>query len=68
MRKKVEHMVLSRRISAHVTTVYEIDMTKIAKLRDRTGKPFWSVPGRNLLFHAFYLQGRDRCNSQVPGF
>src|SRR5712692_6453797 len=30
MRKKIaEHMVLSRRTSAHVTTVYEIDMTKI---------------------------------------
>ena len=34
MRKKIaEHMVLSRRTSAHVTTVYEIDMTRIAKLR-----------------------------------
>src|SRR6185369_3954392 len=33
MRKKIaEHMVLSRRTSAHVTTVYEIDMTRIAKL------------------------------------
>src|ERR1044072_3732765 len=31
MRKKIaEHMVLSRRTSAHVTTVYEIDMTRIA--------------------------------------
>src|SRR3989442_11391690 len=36
MRKKIaEHMVLSRRTSAHVTTVYEIDMTKIARLRDQ---------------------------------
>ncbi len=35
MRKKIaEHMVLSRRTSAHVTTVYEIDMTKVAKLRE----------------------------------
>ncbi|MEO7971440.1 MAG: biotin/lipoyl-containing protein, partial [bacterium] len=34
MRKKIaEHMVVSRRTSAHVTTVYEIDMTRIAKLR-----------------------------------
>jgi 2-oxoglutarate dehydrogenase E2 component (dihydrolipoamide succinyltransferase) len=31
MRKKIaEHMVLSRRTSAHVTTVYEIDMTRVA--------------------------------------
>jgi len=35
MRKKIaEHMVMSRRTSAHVSTVYEIDMSKIAKLRD----------------------------------
>ncbi|MBA2734710.1 MAG: E3 binding domain-containing protein, partial [Acidobacteria bacterium] len=35
MRKKIaEHMTLSRRTSAHVTTVYEIDMTRIARLRD----------------------------------
>ena len=34
MRKKIaEHMVQSRRTSAHVTTVYEIDLTRIAKLR-----------------------------------
>src|ERR1043166_6297174 len=36
MRKKIaEHMVLSRRTSAHVTTVYEIDMTRVARLRDK---------------------------------
>ncbi|HEX6650851.1 MAG TPA: biotin/lipoyl-containing protein, partial [Pyrinomonadaceae bacterium] len=36
MRKKIaEHMVLSRRTSAHVTTVYEIDMTRVAKLREQ---------------------------------
>src|SRR5216684_7809983 len=41
MRKKIaEHMVLSRRTSAHVTTVYEIDMTKIAKLRDENRSAF----------------------------
>src|SRR5205807_5415120 len=41
MRKKIaEHMVLSRRTSAHVTTVYEIDMTKVAKLRDENRKAF----------------------------
>ena len=35
MRKKIaEHMVQSRRTSAHVTTVYDIDMTRIAKLRE----------------------------------
>jgi len=39
MRKKIsDHMVMSRRTSAHVTTVYEIDMTKVARLRDENRK------------------------------
>ncbi|HEY1945955.1 MAG TPA: biotin/lipoyl-containing protein, partial [Bryobacteraceae bacterium] len=34
MRQKIaEHMVMSQRTSAHVTTVHRVDMTKIAKLR-----------------------------------
>jgi pyruvate dehydrogenase E2 component (dihydrolipoamide acetyltransferase) len=28
-----EHMVFSRRTSAHVTTLYEVDMTRVARLR-----------------------------------
>jgi len=36
MRAKIaEHMVLSKRVSAHVTTVHKTDMTKIAKMRER---------------------------------
>ena len=35
MRQKIaEHMVISKRTSAHVTTVHKVDMTKVAKLRD----------------------------------
>ena len=36
MRQKIaEHMVFSKRTSAHVTTVHKVDMTRIAKLRDK---------------------------------
>src|SRR5207244_2827326 len=40
MRRKIaEHMVASKRISAHVSTWFEIDMTRIASIRaDRTGR------------------------------
>src|SRR5207247_1203366 len=49
MRKKIaEHMVLSRQTSAHVTTVYEIDMTKVAKLRDENRKLFYERTGTKL--------------------
>jgi pyruvate dehydrogenase E2 component (dihydrolipoamide acetyltransferase) len=30
-----EHMVASRRTSAHVTTIHKVDMTKVARMRDR---------------------------------
>jgi pyruvate/2-oxoglutarate dehydrogenase complex dihydrolipoamide acyltransferase (E2) component len=30
-----ENMILSKRTSAHVTTVFEIDYTAVARLRDR---------------------------------
>jgi 2-oxoglutarate dehydrogenase E2 component (dihydrolipoamide succinyltransferase) len=57
MRKKIaEHMVLSRRTSAHVTTVYEIDMTKIAKLRDENRKAFQDRTGTKLTFMPFIFK------------
>ncbi len=33
--KTAEHMVLSKRISAHVSTVFEIDMTRVDQLRQK---------------------------------
>jgi 2-oxoglutarate dehydrogenase E2 component (dihydrolipoamide succinyltransferase) len=57
MRKKIaEHMVLSRRTSAHVTTVYEIDMTRIAKLRDQHKDSFQDRTGTKLTFMPFIFQ------------
>ncbi|MEK7406837.1 MAG: 2-oxoglutarate dehydrogenase, E2 component, dihydrolipoamide succinyltransferase, partial [Acidobacteriota bacterium] len=36
MRQKIaEHMVASKRISPHVTTVHKVDMTRVARLRER---------------------------------
>src|SRR6266508_6906822 len=49
MRRKIaEHMVQSRRTSAHVTTVYEIDMTRIAKLREQHKDSFAERTGTKL--------------------
>jgi 2-oxoglutarate dehydrogenase E2 component (dihydrolipoamide succinyltransferase) len=57
MRKKIaEHMVLSRRTSAHVTTVYEIDMTKIARLRDQHKAEFLDRTGTKLTYMPFIFQ------------
>jgi len=75
MRKKIaEHMVLSRRTSAHVTTVYEIDMTKIARLRDQHKTAFFERTGTKLTFMPFIFQALTKgirkfpiFNSQVSG-
>ena len=57
MRKKIaEHMVLSRRTSAHVTTVYDIDMTRIAKLRDQHRDEFYQRTGTKLTFMPFIFE------------
>jgi pyruvate dehydrogenase E2 component (dihydrolipoamide acetyltransferase) len=54
MRQRIaEHMVMSKRISAHVTTVHKTDMTKIAKMRERNKAEFQQRYGYSLTFLPF---------------
>jgi 2-oxoglutarate dehydrogenase E2 component (dihydrolipoamide succinyltransferase) len=54
MRQKIaEHMVMSQRTSAHVTTVHRVDMTKVAKLRDKSKAEFQARNGFSLTFLPF---------------
>ena len=69
MRKKIaEHMVLSRRTSAHVTTVYEIDMTRIAKLRDSKRDEFLERTGTKLTFMPFIFEAVNKGLRKFPIF
>ncbi len=69
MRKKIaEHMVVSRRTSAHVTTVYDIDMTRIAKLRDQHKDDFAERTGTKLTFMPFIFQAVNNALRQFPIF
>jgi pyruvate dehydrogenase E2 component (dihydrolipoamide acetyltransferase) len=69
MRKKIsEHMVQSRRTSAHVTTVYEIDMTRIAKLRDQHKDSFLERTGTKLTFMPFIFQAVNNALRKFPIF
>lgn len=69
MRKKIaEHMVLSRRTSAHVTTVYEIDMTRIARLRDQHRDAFYQAVGTKLTFMPFIFQAVNKGLRKFPIF
>jgi len=56
MRSKIaEHMVMSKRTSAHVTTVHKTDMTKIAKMRERHKADFQQRYGYSLTFLPFVI-------------
>ena len=69
MRKKIaEHMVLSRRTSAHVTTVYEIDMTRIARLRDQHRDAFYERTGTKLTFMPFIFEAVNKALRKFPIF
>jgi 2-oxoglutarate dehydrogenase E2 component (dihydrolipoamide succinyltransferase) len=69
MRKKIaEHMVLSRRTSAHVTTVYEIDMTRIARLREQHRDVFYERTGTKLTFMPFIFEAVNKALRKFPIF
>jgi len=51
-----EHMVLSKRISAHVSTVWEIDMSRIEHLRHRYRKGYEERSGVKLTYMPFILK------------
>jgi pyruvate dehydrogenase E2 component (dihydrolipoamide acetyltransferase) len=69
MRKKIaEHMTLSKRTSAHVTTVYEIDMTRIARLRDQHKRVFQERTGTKLTFMPFIFQAITAAIRKFPVF
>jgi len=56
MRKKIaHHMVLSKQTSAHVSTVFEMDFTKVDKLR-RQYKQSYAERGVKLTFMPFIVQ------------
>jgi pyruvate dehydrogenase E2 component (dihydrolipoamide acetyltransferase) len=54
MRIKIaEHMVMSKRVSAHVTTVHRVDMTRVAKMRAKHKEDFAARYGMSLTFLPF---------------
>jgi pyruvate dehydrogenase E2 component (dihydrolipoamide acetyltransferase) len=57
MRQKIaEHMVLSKRTSAHVTTIHRVDMTKVAKMRERHKADFQARYGMSLTYLPFVVR------------
>ena len=57
MRKKIaEHMIESRRTSAHVHSVFEIDVTRIVELRGRYKRVYEDQHGTKLTFTPFFIR------------
>ena len=67
MRQKIaEHMVFSKRTSAHVTTVHKVDLTKIAKVRDKAKAAFQAQYGFSLTFLPFVCSATCIALRQFP--
>jgi len=67
MRSKIaEHMILSKRVSAHVTTVHKVDMTKVAKMRARYKDEFNSRYGFSLTYLPFVIAATIEGIHQFP--
>ncbi len=67
MRKKIaEHMTFSKQTSAHVTSVYEFDMTRVAKFRDQHKADFQQRYGTKLTYMPFIFQAVTQAIRKFP--
>jgi len=57
MRKSIaEHMLASRRTSAHVTTVFEVDLTRIVNIKNQHAQEFLQREGSKLSYMPFFIK------------
>lgn len=67
MRKRIaEHMVASKRTSPHVYSVFQIDVTGIVNLREKSKKPFENSTGSRLTMMPFFCQATVEALKQFP--
>ncbi len=67
MRKQIaEHMVLSRRTAAHVSTVSEVEMTKVSEIRARFAAEFEQRHGVKLTYTAFFVRAAVEGIKEFP--
>ena len=51
-----DHMVVSRRTSAHVTSVFEVDLTRVARIRSKKQAEFSATSGQRLSYLPFIIR------------
>ncbi len=65
-RLTAEHMTLARRTAAHVTTFHEIDLTRVAKIRQQRRAEFEAHTGEKLTYMPFVIQAVLQGLAQHP--
>jgi pyruvate dehydrogenase E2 component (dihydrolipoamide acetyltransferase) len=66
MRKKIaEHMIMSRRTSAHVHSVFEVNFTRVAQIREAK-KAEYELAGAKLTFLSFIIKAVIDALRAVP--
>ena len=67
MRKKIaEHMVLTKRVSPHVSTIHQVDVTQVARLREANKQAFFEQTGVKLTFMPFFLRAAASALKEFP--
>ena len=67
MRRSIaDHMVRSRRTSAHVTTVFEVDMSRVVGVRAANGPAFEERAGVRLTLMPFFAQAAIDALGEFP--
>jgi pyruvate dehydrogenase E2 component (dihydrolipoamide acetyltransferase) len=61
-----DHMVQSVRVSPHVTTVFEMDLHQIVKLREKHGAEFQKREGFKLTFTPFFIHAAVQAIKKHP--
>ena len=67
MRKSTaEHMLASRRTSAHVTTVFEVDLTHIVSIKNQHAQEFLEREGGKLSYMPFFIKAVAGALKEFP--
>jgi len=67
MRRQIaEHMVASKRTSAHVYTVFEVEMTKVVATRERQRDEFERRNGFKLTYTPFFVRAAVEAIRDIP--
>ncbi len=67
MRRQIsEHMTLSKRTSAHVTTVFEVEMTRVVEQRQRAAQEFEHRHGIKLTYTSFFARAAVEALKAFP--